>query len=118
MAETIKYFDGITLKATGADGVFYSPIINSVEYNSITSSIRALTFSGASLTITGQVQTTFDPSYEDSSWVTIDTVTIAATGTPGSGVAASTPFRYLRAKVTVPNGSEATLYFESSARSK
>lgn len=100
VAEVIKFFNRQTLSSGASSTDYYSDIYEVSEYDQIAVQLRAYGVTGYS--ITADIQTTFDNSFDNDSWKKLGNTLTVNTGTPKHSDDYTNPMRYVRAKLTIP----------------
>jgi hypothetical protein len=118
MARVLSFFSKKTLSGTnGADTPYYSEIFDVTDSSVLVVQLQVLGTTASASTIIGQLYESNDDSFEDASWSPVGTaMTKAGTGLSSSKVTISGPARFVRAKVTMPTGTSATVSLDGLGR--
>lgn len=88
-----------------------SEIFEVTEFSKLVAELRIFSISGAGV-VTGLIEESIDPGLRE--WATLSTFTASAA--TGIKTAVNDPLRFIRAKVTVPTGTNAVVGFQAEAR--
>jgi hypothetical protein len=118
MARVLSFFSKKTLSGTnGADTPYYSEIFDVTDSSVLVVQLQVMGTTASATTITGQLYETNDASFEEASWASVGAaMTKAGTGFSASKVTISGPARFVRAKVTMPAGTSATVSVDGVGR--
>jgi hypothetical protein len=116
MSQAIDFFPRQNLCGnSGTSADFYSEIFDATEFGTLDVELRAYALSGAG-SVTALYQECIDPCLNDGSWSSpYSALTVSSSGS-ASQATYSNPLGFVRYKVTVPAGIQATIAVRGVAR--